>query len=132
MVDPTRLRSLLDRVERDIARLEAVREHVEDPALLDGAKYRLVTAIEGLTGAARHVIASAGLRGPETYADTFAVLAEAGRLAPEIAVVGQRMARFRNVLVHGYAEVDDDQVRTIVAHRLTDLRRLAEALADQD
>lgn len=131
MIDVTRLRSVLDAVLADVDRLDAFRQRLDDPAILDAAKYRLVTAIEGLISAGRHVIASAGLRGPETYADTFAVLEEASRLDGSLARRGQQMARFRNLLVHGYAEVDDEIVREILATRLDDLRALVAALAAQ-
>ncbi|SED54093.1 type VII toxin-antitoxin system HepT family RNase toxin [Ruania alba] len=128
MVDPTRLRSILDRVAADIERLEALGT-AESETDLDAAKYRLVTAIEGLASAGRHVIGSRGLRGPETYADTFVVLAEVGCLDGETSDVAQRMARFRDLLVHGYAEIDDDQVRQILRSHLGDLKRLVGALA---
>jgi uncharacterized protein YutE (UPF0331/DUF86 family) len=127
MVDATRLRSILDAVRADVDRLELLRD-AQEQASLDACKYRLVTAIEGLVSAGRHVIAAGGLRGPETYADTFTVLADAG-LDADLATRGREMARFRNLLVHGYADVDDDRVRKILATRLDELRDLASALA---
>lgn len=38
-------------------------------------------------------------------------------------------ARFRNLLVHGYATVDDAQVRTILRTRPADLAAFARELA---
>ncbi len=39
------------------------------------------------------------------------------------------MAKFRNVLVHGYAVVDDGRVVEIILERLDDLDRLRAELA---
>lgn len=39
------------------------------------------------------------------------------------------MARFRNLLMHGYADVDDDRVAEILATRLGDLSEFRRELA---
>lgn len=54
------------------------------------------------------------------FADTFAVLGEAGFLRGELVPALQRMARFRNLLVHGYLKVDDRKVLEILRTRLGD------------
>ncbi|MGH8902984.1 MAG: type VII toxin-antitoxin system HepT family RNase toxin [Egibacteraceae bacterium] len=96
---------------------------------LDAVKYRFGTAIEGLIDAAHHLISSERLRAPSTYAEAFVVLGEAGFLDHELAGTAQEIARFRNLLVHGYAEVDDERVIGLLATRLGDLDALRTALA---
>lgn len=130
MVDARRLLAILDRVERDLQVLDDLAsEELTDDAVLDRAKYRLVTAIEGLLQAAQHVIASERLESPSTYADAFRILGDAEILAPELADTAQDIARFRNLLVHGYAAVDDTRVAQIVGDRRGDLRAIAARLA---
>ncbi len=79
--------------------------------------------------AAGHAIASEGLQAPRTFADTFASLGEARLLEQALASRLQDAARFRNLLVHGYAEIDDARVREILRTRLDDLEQLRVALA---
>jgi uncharacterized protein YutE (UPF0331/DUF86 family) len=78
---------------------------------------------------AHHLIAAQRLRRPTTFADAFAVLADAGLLDSEVADEAARMAGFRNVLVHQYAEVDDARVAALLHTGLDDLDVLRQALA---
>lgn len=86
-------------------------------------------AVEACIDAAEHVIASERLRRPTSFGDAFTVLAEAGMLTPTTAAAARLMAGFRNVLVHGYAVVDDDRVVDVILHRLDELDRLRAELA---
>ncbi len=92
-------------------------------------KYRFIVAIEVCIDVGRHVVASEGLRAPLDYADAFAVLADAGLLDPAIAAELRDTARFRNLLVHGYAKVDDTRVVEILRDRVDDLAAFRTALA---
>jgi uncharacterized protein YutE (UPF0331/DUF86 family) len=74
-------------------------------------------------------VASEGLRRPSGFADTFVVLGEAGLLSAPTVAAARRMAGFRDVLVHGYADVDDDLVVEMVLERLADVDRLRSELA---
>ena len=134
MVDPERLLARLERAGQELQRLrdqaglgrDVLRSDVTQ---LDAAKYRLVVAIEACLDGAQHVVASEGLRRPSGLADTFVVLGEAELLTPPTVAAARRMAGFRNVLVHGYADVDDDLVVEAVLTRLPDLADLRAELA---
>lgn len=92
-----------------------------DEARLSGTKYRFVTAIEAVLDIAHHLLASE-LWGPaEDSAGAVRLLARHGVLEADLAERLASATGFRNLLVHGYAEVDDDRV---VAH-LDDLGDLA-------
>jgi uncharacterized protein YutE (UPF0331/DUF86 family) len=135
MVDEVRLRALLDRLrdaEAELRRLralgpEAVRDDVDR---LNSVKYLFVVAAEVAIDAGQHVIASEGLRAPASFAGVFEELGRGGWLPDELAASLAAMARFRNLLVHGYADVDDDIVlATLHGDRLDDLGRLRQELA---
>lgn len=134
MVDELRVRQMLDRLGveidalRRLARLDAG-ELLRDDDLLAAVKYRFIVAIEVCIDVGRHVVASEGLRAPLDYADTFTVLADAGLLDPAIATELRDTARFRNLLVHGYAKVDDTRVVEILRDRIDDLAAFRTALA---
>jgi uncharacterized protein YutE (UPF0331/DUF86 family) len=127
VVDSARLRILLQRIEARCRRLEgyaalSMEEYLTDAERVDASKYLLVTAIEDALSAANHVIAAEGYRPPSDYADAFRSLAESGVLASGLSDRLQAMARFRNLLVHTYADVDDRRVHGFLRHDLGDLR----------
>jgi uncharacterized protein YutE (UPF0331/DUF86 family) len=63
------------------------------------------------------------------WADVFSVLAEAALLDPSTAADLRDTARFRNLLVHGYARIDDTRVVEILGSRVDDLAAFRTALA---
>jgi hypothetical protein len=58
---------------------------------------------------------------PATFAAVFEELGRSGYLSEELAASLVSLARFRNLLEHGYADVDDDRVVEILTgHHLRD------------
>lgn len=134
MVDPLRVRTLLDRLAAEVEALRrlgarSTGELLADEDLLAAVKYRFIIAIEVCIDVGRHVIASEGLRAPLDYADVFAVLADADLVDPAIAADLRDTARFRNLLVHNYTKVDDARVVEILRERVDDLALFRTALA---
>ena len=134
MVDELRVRALLDRLgnEIDALRRLAARDRddlLADDDLLAAVKYRFIIAIGVCIDVGRHVIASEGLRAPLDYADVFVVLADASLLDGSTATDLRDTARFRDLLVHGYARVDDTRVVDILHDRVDDLAAFRTALA---
>lgn len=135
MVDPLRVQTLLDRLASEIKalrRFAALDDEVllGDEDLLAAVKYRFIVAIEVCIDVGRHIAASESLRAPTDYADVFTVLAEAELLTDEVVGDLRDTARFRNLLVHGYAEVNDQRVVEILKTRLGDLDRFRTSLAE--
>jgi len=67
---------------------------------------------------------------PEEYAECFAILGEAGIIPQELSQRLQKMARFRNVLVHLYWTVDYERLYDIVHDNLDDLRKFVQAIGE--
>jgi len=76
--------------------------------------------IETCTDIANHIIADKGMRPPTTYADTFRVLLENKIINPEMFGTMEKMAKFRNVVVHQYEKVDAEIVIVILKRHLKD------------
>jgi uncharacterized protein YutE (UPF0331/DUF86 family) len=134
VVDELRVRQMLDRLGEEIDALRRLsrrdaEELLHDDDLLAAVKYRFIVAIEVCIDIGRHVVASEGLRAPLDYADVFSVLAEAALLDSSAAADLRDTARFRNLLVHGYAKVDDTRVVEILRDRVDDLAAFRIALA---
>lgn len=80
---------------------------VVDPRATSSAKYLLIVATEAALDMCNHLAARRGGRSPEDYADCMAIMAEIGVIDRDLRARLMRMARFRNLLVHLYAPVDD-------------------------
>jgi uncharacterized protein YutE (UPF0331/DUF86 family) len=57
-----------------------------------------------------HIIADEKLRVPDTYADTFRILVENGILSGSHLGAFEKMAKFRNIVVHDYEKIDPEIV----------------------
>ena len=133
MVDAVRLRVILSRLRargRDLAAFAELtaEQYLADPRGVYASKYLLLTGIEDALAVANHVIASEGYRAPADYADAFRSLHQAGVLGADLAERLEGMARFRNLLVHQYDDVDDRRVHGIMRQDLEDLDRFAAAV----
>lgn len=138
MVDARRILRILQRVQLDVDRLrERARDRSGLRADLDrmaALKYLFVTAIEGCIDAAQHLCASENWGRPRTNAEAVLELGRRGVIEPELAQTIARAVGFRNVLVHGYVDVDDERV-VAALDRVDELAayvsRLAAWVADQ-
>lgn len=113
MVDEGRVSRLLREIERRADRLDTAAASPSDERAdlwLDGVKYLFVTAIEGCIDVAQHVVSSERLGAPDTNADALRRLGEHGVIDADLAASLARAVGFRNVLVHGYVDVDDEIV----------------------
>lgn len=115
MVDPERVARLVHRLRGEIAYLharaiedrDAIRQDVER---LSGLKYRFITALETVIGIAQHLCASEGWGPLSSNASALHALGREGVISADLAERLGRAVGFRNILVHHYAEVDDDRV----------------------
>jgi len=95
---------------------------LSDPNACDAAKYKLLVAIEAALSICNHINAKISKKVPETYADCFIILGESGVISSELAERLAKMAKFRNMLIHIYWEIDNVKVYDIINQDLNDLR----------
>ena len=114
---------------RELARPEAIEEDVREARFIE---HTLQMAIQAALDAAAHIVSARRLGEPETNRALFDLLRRADLIPAEVAEPLYAMAGFRNVLVHGYQEVDPAIVRDIVEHRLGDLLAFVEAVRRVD
>src|SRR3990167_6911608 len=84
--------------------------------------------IETCTDIANHIISDKGMRHPTTYADIFRVLLENNIINSEMFVTMEKMAKFRNVVVHQYEKVDAEIVIVILKRHLKDFDRFKDVI----
>lgn len=133
MVDLPRLLALLDRISRKTTELRRAAQRPDDELTsssdaLAAVKY-LRRSHRGGRGHLSPCGCERGTAPPKDMRDAFAVLSEAGWLAQDVDLGA--MAGFRNLLVHGYAEIDDARVRDVLRTRLDDLDAFRRAIADR-
>jgi len=115
-----------DVIDRNLRFLEEIKtltpdQFVESYRDTQAAKYSLLEIMEACVDIANYIISVKGFRRAEEYSEMFKVLKEEGVITKELATKLEDMARFRNLLVHRYGEVDNKRVLEIITHNLKDI-----------
>ena len=103
--------------------------YLADFRLTESAKYLLIVATEAAIDICNHIVARLGGKAPGSYADCFLLLGNLGIVSEGLATKLQQMARFRNLLVHRYGDVDDNRVYDIIQADLGEIDSFREAIA---
>jgi uncharacterized protein YutE (UPF0331/DUF86 family) len=127
------VRTRCQEIEESLERLERIKgkskeEFLKDQDLKDIACYRLLVAMEAALGLCYHVSAKHLKKVPEEYAECFAILSDMRIIPAELSEKLQRMARFRNLLVHMYWKVDYNTLYEMIQNNLNDLRQFSKAI----
>jgi uncharacterized protein YutE (UPF0331/DUF86 family) len=128
LVDAESVSVRLDRLSQLLEELEEIRAAGQDAYQGDfrsrlAAAHAIQLAVQVCIDVGAHLIAERGLRTPSDYRGIFESLRSAD-LDPGLAERLGEAVGMRNILVHGYLEVDDDAVWSAL-DRLDDLRRFA-------
>lgn len=127
-VDLDRIRS---RVADIRAGLEVLREYAArsdqdflgNPEAIRSARYEFIVVVEAAASICNHLCARVAKRAPSSYGECFLLLGEMGVVPEDLAVRLGKMAGFRNLLVHGYAKVDNARMLQIMRNDLGDLEQ---------
>ena len=95
----------------------------------ESAKYLFVKVTEAAIDICNHIARMRGGRAPKDYADCVAILEELDVISSDLAKRLKRMARFRNLIVHLYWQVDDAKVYEIIQRDLADLEEYLRPIA---
>lgn len=120
-----------DLVEKKLAFVERIVRELRTEARPDRIEHdlreqrfverQLQLAIQAALDVASHIVSDERWEEPTTNAALFAALARHGVVSQSLRGPLEQMAKFRNVLVHGYAEVDVAILRDVLEHHLDDL-----------
>ncbi len=114
--------------ERD--RLRSFQEYENNVRLRRAVERSLQVCVEACLDIGRRLIALKGFRYPEDNKDVFQALAEEGVVSQELLPALLDMARFRNLVVHNYAKIDDAKVYGILKKHLGDFDAYARAIVN--
>lgn len=120
-IDAERVRRRSAYVREQVRALRALRKRltrqafISDPYLPAAARYQFQTAIEGLIDLAFHLSAKLAQHAPQDAHDAFETMARQAVLNPSDTPAYHQMLRFRDRVVHGYLDVDNDQLYEMMA-----------------
>jgi uncharacterized protein YutE (UPF0331/DUF86 family) len=103
-------------------------EFFADDRNLYSVQFLLLVAIEAASALCGHVLARTALIAPASYGECFEGLRDIGVLDEDLADRLRQMARFRNLLVHRYWEVDPARVLDYARRNLGDFEAYLAAI----
>ena len=135
MVDETlilRKLSELDQYFKQIKEYEGitVAEYSDDWKIQRIIERTLQMMIETCVDIAGHIIADKGYRTPTSYSDSFRALQEEKVLSDKLFSALEKMAKFRNIVVHHYDKVDAEIVVGILKRDLKDFKGYRDAIVN--
>jgi uncharacterized protein YutE (UPF0331/DUF86 family) len=86
--------------------------------------------IETCLDVSGHIISNEKFRVPETYADMFRILIQNDILKESQLEAFEKIAKFRNIIVHDYEKIDAEIVLGILQKNLNDFEGFKEAIID--
>jgi uncharacterized protein YutE (UPF0331/DUF86 family) len=110
---------------RDLAQPDQLAADIREARFVE---HTLQIAIQAALDVASQIVSVRRLGEPETNRALFDLLHKAGIVDQPLAENLYAMAGFRNILVHGYQEVDVSIVEDIVRHHLDDLLEFVVAI----
>ena len=91
-------------------------------------EHTLQLAIQAALDVASHIVSDERLGEPATNRELFDLLSRGGWLDADRVAPLRAMAGLRNLLVHGYAEVDREVLKDVLRNHVTDLLELVAAV----
>lgn len=133
-MDTTLITERLSVIARAVHALQEVRqvpleEFVQDYFLHSAAERSLQVAIQAALDIGNILLSHSTTDVPTEYAEIFPALAHIGVLPVEFAERLVTMARFRNVLVHMYADIDLDRLHAYLQTDIQDFTVFAQHVA---
>jgi uncharacterized protein YutE (UPF0331/DUF86 family) len=98
-------------------------EFFADERNLYTVMHLLLIAIEAVAAICSHIMAKTAHKAPSSYADCFEGLENLGVLDRNLTGRLMRMARFRNLLIHRYWEIEPRRVLLYARENLDDLEQ---------
>jgi uncharacterized protein YutE (UPF0331/DUF86 family) len=134
MVKPEVIRRRLEKLDEYLTYLKEVQKKEQEQFLNQteiwaSAERFLQMAIESINDIANHIIAEENYGTMEKYSDLPNLFFEKSLIDDELKQKWIQMIGFRNILVHGYTEIDRNEVYKIINQNLDDIKRIKQVLA---
>jgi len=116
----TRLFSELEKAVQKLSDYSKIskQEFLENYEKIDTAKYNFIVAIEAIIDICNHLIAERKLGYPQDYADVMRIIGKEVSFPEGFIDKLVQMAKFRNMLVHMYWEIEEEQLYKFITENL--------------
>ncbi|RMH08126.1 MAG: DUF86 domain-containing protein [Armatimonadetes bacterium] len=133
-VDANVVRTKCAAIRRNIARVRGLvslpdEQFWSDERNIETVKLWLIQLVQDAADLCNHLSVRLLNKPPESYPECFELLQDAQLLDATLAQNLRRMARFRNLIVHRYWDVDDRRVLEVARNSLSDLEAFLNAIA---
>jgi uncharacterized protein YutE (UPF0331/DUF86 family) len=133
MVDEALLLRNLAELENYLGQIKEYDDIVVEQYVRDWKTQRIVERtlqmmIETCVDIAGHIISDKRYRVPKSYGETFRILREENVLGEGLCEPMEKMAEFRNIVVHSYDKVDAEIVVNILRNHLDDFLHYRNAI----
>lgn len=135
-IDYNRIAEKIKFIRENLKKLKELSElkkeiFLNDYRNYDTAKYNLQAAVEAVLDIAAHIIAREDLGSPDTGADSFRILAEAGIIEGDMLLKLVKMTKFRNRIVHLYDQIDEEFIYQIINNNLEDIEKYVDLIVNR-
>ena len=100
----------------------SLKDYADDWKIQRIVERTLQMMIETCLDISSHIISDEKLRVPETYADMFRILVQNSILEEPHLEAFEKMAKFRNIVVHDYEKINPEIVVAILRNNLQDFK----------
>jgi len=126
-LDEILIQAKIDIIERNLDFLEQYKKFSIEDFLgrfkdIQAVKYSLLEIIEACIDIASHLISINEFQRPKTYPEMFELLGIQGIINPRLSNNLADIARFRNLLVHSYADIDNRKLLLYIKQDLDNVR----------
>ena len=118
MIDIEKVKSRVLTIRENVAKIKQYAGLTDDDFWIDernlySIKYLMLESIEAAASLCSHFVAHYGGQSPSSFPECFETLGRLGIVSDELRDKLIAMARFRNLLVHRYWEIDNQRVLKI-------------------
>jgi len=119
----TKIDVIFDNIEKlSSLKTKTFDDFISDFRNIDSALHRMQTSIQSLLDIGSYIIASLGLKTPNTNAEIIEILNEAGYISKDNIETYMKMSQFRNRIAHLYNHIDTKTLYEILANELGDIK----------
>jgi uncharacterized protein YutE (UPF0331/DUF86 family) len=118
----TKIDVIMENVDKlNLLKAKTFEDFTSDFRNIDSTLHRLQTSIQALLDIGSYIIASLGLRTPNTNAEIIEILSEGGYIPKNKAVTYIKISQFRNRIVHLYNHIDTETLYDILINEMGDI-----------
>jgi uncharacterized protein YutE (UPF0331/DUF86 family) len=134
-VDKEKIIGLIGEIEKSVTVLKEFSGKQKaailgDLKALGSIKYYFITAIEACIDICNHITSRERWGVPDSYSECFDLLKENNVLSKEFSKKMVNMAKFRNMLVHLYAKIDDGKVYKFLQSELDSFQKYINRISE--